>query len=180
MGAGADPPTRWFPGFWSRRRSWGCALEEIFRARSSQRRRKESEFCILGDQPSEDPPRRWRPGFWNGRIYFFGKTGMLKLMRILACPESSATKTCEWMWMMKWMWRNKYLVWVRGDPAERRRDSWRGELRASATWTWTKTSWLRSRSAIYIHVKWKDAMNTQSLTWETYSSKWVKAKNHNF
>jgi len=188
-------PTRWFPGFRSGRQSWGCLLEQLFRARSLQRRTNESEFCILGDQPNEwGAAKEMTTRFLEWTKIFFGKAEswdcLLELIRAWSLQQGIHESGCERgqrMWAMnnwEWMWRETILVLIGWDwiKRESRRDSWRGELRTSVTWTWLRSAIHTCGMSSFHTYVWHEKMLiiTKTLNWKAFSNKWVKARSHNW
>ena len=195
-GSWSRPSTRWFPGFWSRRRSWGCALEEIFRARSSQRRTNKrtrvnvnfyfgrpNNWYIVRTRHGDDfPVLKWTK-------LFFGKAWMSKLregclLELIRARSLQLSAMNTWEWMQRpnkfglsavnkweWMWRSNNFVWFRRDSSGGK------DLQESGcNLFWT------SECHTYM---WKDQdsikktllleLNTETWNWNPFSSKWAKS-----
>jgi len=184
-------PTRWFPGFRSGRQSWGCLLEQLFRARSLQRRTNESEFCILGDQPNEwGAAKEMTTRFLEWTKIFFGKAeswdGLLELSlessaRNIWESLSLRVDTWEWVWTMSENVSYEQLRvnvnfsfdWVRLDITREQKRFMERRIK--------NFSDLNMTSKCHTYV-WNEKMLiiTKTLNWKAFSNKWVKARSHNW
>jgi len=146
---GWEPAKEMFSRFFQvKRQSWGCLLEEVFRACSFQRRTNKSEFCSPG---GEQPVRRWRSSFWNGWRFFW------KLW-LLAGASSQWGPTKEMkIRFLEW---TKIFFWKLWLPA----GGWNIQLPATNKWAESEFERCQKMSAIVIiEYRWTNGSDCEDF-----------------